>query len=601
MAIAFDAALGANDVTAVSSINLTTTAAVAANARVVVFVSWFSSLGRTVTGVTIGGTAATQDKHATNGSDFYDIWSAHIPGGLASGSTITATFSGSVAGGMLIGAGSFTGVASSGALVTTGAVNGSAAGWSSGAATNTGFADAVYAGGSGAENAVSATSTPVSGSEINDRYDTTDQQGIVSGYKIVSTVASDSVTGTFTNASSTANTGALAIYAAAGGTAAPTPQIDLGSPAFLNGPDAPPGFFESLLLPVPSADVITPIADADSGTGSETSDVQATVPGSDSSTGSEAGTVSATVSDSDSGTGTDTQTSLVIPIASTDSGTGTEAGTASVTAPGSDTSSGSESGTVSATASGSESATGSDSGTAAVTTSSSDTASGTDTGSASVSAPGSDSGTGTDGGVVTETGAGGEGGAGFDTGTVSVTASGTDSGTGSETGTVVDTTGGPDLISGSDSGAGTELGTVLDLTPPAPPVVDTGPSGGTRVVDSDYGDETAIFPVEETRRVTGLDFGIGIEAGVVVDLTPRKPLRIRLPRRAAPAPVVEPEPVETFRAVFDGDAGLATDTQALGVEVGGADVARGSETDDLQDMSEGDAEELQILTLLGLL
>jgi hypothetical protein len=399
-------------------------------------------------------------------------------------------------------------------------------------------------------------------------------------------------TGSFTNIFNAFADGVLA------DTALP-PSVE--TPSFLTGPDAPPGFFESLLLPVQAADVVTAISDSDTGAGTETSDVQATVPGSDSSTGSEAGTVAATVAGSDSGTGTDAQTSLVIPFADSDSGTGTEAGTASVTAPGSDTSSGSESGTVSATASGSESATGSDAGTAAVTTSSTDTASGTDTGSASVSAPGSDSGTGTDGGVVTETGAGGEGGAGFDTGTVSVTASGSDSGTGTDTGTVVDTTGGPDLISGSDSGAGTELGTVLDLTPPAPPVVDTGPSGGTRVVESDYGDETAIFPVEETRRVTGTDFGVGLEAGVVVDLTPRKPLRIRLPRRAAPAPVVEPEPVETFRAVFDGDAGLATDTQALGVEVGGADVARGSETDDLQDMSEGDAEELQILALLGVL
>jgi hypothetical protein len=219
MAIAFDAILGATDSTAVTTVNLTTSATAAANSRIVVFISWFSAVARTVSTVSIGGTAAAQDKHATNGSDFYDIWSAHVAGGLSSGSTIAVTFSGSVAGGMLVGAGSLIGVASSGALVTTGGVNGSAASWSSGAATNTGFADAVFVGGSGAENATSATSTPVSGSEINDRYDTTDQQGIVSGYKIVSTVASDSVTGTFTNAGSTANTGALAIYAASSGAA----------------------------------------------------------------------------------------------------------------------------------------------------------------------------------------------------------------------------------------------------------------------------------------------------------------------------------------------------------------------------------------------
>jgi hypothetical protein len=37
---------------------------------------------------------------------------------------------------------------------------------------------------------------------------------MATGYKIVSTVASDSVTGNFSNANSTANTGALVIYQA---------------------------------------------------------------------------------------------------------------------------------------------------------------------------------------------------------------------------------------------------------------------------------------------------------------------------------------------------------------------------------------------------
>jgi hypothetical protein len=40
-------------------------------------------------------------------------------------------------------------------------------------------------------------------------------QGLATGYKIVSTVASDSITGNWSNADSTANTGALMIYKAA--------------------------------------------------------------------------------------------------------------------------------------------------------------------------------------------------------------------------------------------------------------------------------------------------------------------------------------------------------------------------------------------------
>jgi hypothetical protein len=70
------------DNVAITDTVITISSTAAANSRIVVFVSWFSSVARTVSTVSIGGTAAAQDKHATNGSDFYDIWSAHIPGGL---------------------------------------------------------------------------------------------------------------------------------------------------------------------------------------------------------------------------------------------------------------------------------------------------------------------------------------------------------------------------------------------------------------------------------------------------------------------------------------------------------------------------------------
>lgn len=218
MAILFDANLGTVQSSGGSTRTLTTSAAAAAASRVIVLVSYFTT---TVgpTGVTIGGTAAAMDKRATNGSDKFDIWSLHVAGGLATSSSIV--IAGAIDGGLLAGAVSFTGIATTGAVVTTGAANTTGANWSSGAATNTGQANAVYVGGAGNEDPTATpTSTPTSGTEIHDFYRAVDQQGIATGYKIVATVASDSITGTFSNSASTANTGALAIYAAAAGAAA---------------------------------------------------------------------------------------------------------------------------------------------------------------------------------------------------------------------------------------------------------------------------------------------------------------------------------------------------------------------------------------------
>jgi hypothetical protein len=88
------------------------------------------------------------------------------------------------------------------------------ASWSSGSATNTGQADALFVGGAGYETLrTPRTSTVTSGTEIYSLYDGTDQQGFSSGYKISTTVAASSITGTLSNSASTANTGLLVIYA----------------------------------------------------------------------------------------------------------------------------------------------------------------------------------------------------------------------------------------------------------------------------------------------------------------------------------------------------------------------------------------------------
>jgi hypothetical protein len=95
VAIAFDADLGATDSPAAGSVTLTTTAAAASVARVVVIISYFRSVNTGLSGVTIGGTAAALDKRAPNGSDYLEIWSAHIAAGLASSSSIVCNMNGS--------------------------------------------------------------------------------------------------------------------------------------------------------------------------------------------------------------------------------------------------------------------------------------------------------------------------------------------------------------------------------------------------------------------------------------------------------------------------------------------------------------------------
>lgn len=228
MAIAFDANLGSGDTSGSTTLNITTTAAAAANARIVTLNSWFSlTAGSSISAQTIAGTSTVQDKKTTNGSDFFEIRSVHKATSTTSASALNSTLSSTAGnnGGWLIGAMSFTGVASTAAVVTTSNSNSTGASWSSGAATNTGQANAVFVGGAGYEDPTAATSsTATSGTEVHDRYRTADQQGIVSGYKIVSTVASDAITGTLSNVNSTANTGALVIYADAAG-AGTTPSL----------------------------------------------------------------------------------------------------------------------------------------------------------------------------------------------------------------------------------------------------------------------------------------------------------------------------------------------------------------------------------------
>jgi hypothetical protein len=125
----------------------------------------------------------------------------------------------------------------------------------------------------------------------------------------------------------------------------------------------------------------------------------------------------------------------------------------------------------------------------------------------------------------------------------------------------------------------------VDLTVPTPP----DPGGGR---DVDFGDETSIYG-EPPRHLSDSDFAVSLERGEVVDLTPPpKPprIRIKLPRRR------EPAPAEVFRALTDGDGAVATEDQAHFATMAAVDAGRAVEgVGDMQDLSEGPAEEMQVL------
>lgn len=124
MAIAIDQANIGNaaDNSSASTVAFNTTQAVPAGGFIVLAVCWYSST-ETLSSVSGGGLTWAIDKQAkgTGAGDVsasVAIISAQAPSGLASGTTITATFSGSVPG-RGIGGMSFTGVLNASALDTT--------------------------------------------------------------------------------------------------------------------------------------------------------------------------------------------------------------------------------------------------------------------------------------------------------------------------------------------------------------------------------------------------------------------------------------------------------------------------------------------------
>jgi hypothetical protein len=209
--IAFDKTLGKYSQNIGSaSIPLTMSAAAVANSRVFVFVNWNSSSG-TLASLSGGGLTWTVDAQAKDASNNHGaIASASAPNGLASGTKLTATFSGTVANG-LIAAASFTGIATSSPLdVTASNLQGGVAAWT-GSVVTTNASDLVL-GWSGID--ANTTNTPTTPNvEIYDFGDSNLWEWSNAEYRIETTTGTKTVNGTWASASgSTANVTVIAAY-----------------------------------------------------------------------------------------------------------------------------------------------------------------------------------------------------------------------------------------------------------------------------------------------------------------------------------------------------------------------------------------------------
>jgi hypothetical protein len=210
--IAFDKTLGQfTQNKSGGSIKLTTSAAAASSTRVFVFVDWNGSSSTTLTSLSGGGLTWTVDVQAKDGTNYHTaIASASAPTGLASSTTITATFSRSATSG-LIAAASFKGIATSSPLDATASnIQGGVAAWT--ASLTTTNANDLVLGWSGIDK--NTTNTPTAPNlEIFDFGNTTFGESATAEYQIATTTGTKTVNGTWATATgATANSTILAAY-----------------------------------------------------------------------------------------------------------------------------------------------------------------------------------------------------------------------------------------------------------------------------------------------------------------------------------------------------------------------------------------------------
>jgi Abnormal spindle-like microcephaly-assoc'd, ASPM-SPD-2-Hydin len=234
--IAFDKSLGTKtDNAAGTTMTLTTNAAALAGSRVFAFVVW-NNATQTLTSVSGGTLTWTVDVQSKDGNnDHVAIASADAPSGLASGTVLTANFSGSVTHGLIAGA-SFTGVAASSPVDATGNRNqGGVAAWSA-TLTTTVPGDLVLAYSVIDANTTSTATTP--NVEMHDFGDVNYYGWSTSTYRLAASAGATTVNGTWASAAGAIGTVTVAAaYKPAGG-GSPAPAVTLSPTSLVFGAQA---------------------------------------------------------------------------------------------------------------------------------------------------------------------------------------------------------------------------------------------------------------------------------------------------------------------------------------------------------------------------
>ena len=199
MAIGTPVAIGTANTTSGNAV-LTTTGAAPANSVVFFIVGWSFSSAVTLTGVTGGSLTWTidyQQPFSGVAEWGYALVSAQAPAGLGSSAVLTGTYSGVVTASMIAGA-YCTGLATSGvADVHDGQGQGAATNWDT-TATSTTFSDTLVLGGSIHDGL--ATNTPTGGaSALSDFQNATEAWSMCVEYKILASIQSTSLTGTWSS------------------------------------------------------------------------------------------------------------------------------------------------------------------------------------------------------------------------------------------------------------------------------------------------------------------------------------------------------------------------------------------------------------------
>jgi hypothetical protein len=210
------------------TIAFTTTSAVAVGGFISVQVGWFDTAA-TLSSVSGGGLTWTIDKQgrpANPSSDNTALVSAQAPAGLASGTTITATFSGTTPVAREISGMSLTGVATSSPVDTTSGPTGvspAAAGWTTPSMAIQAGSAIVATAYNETGNFTNTVTSPSVQAVLNPNSASPTSQ--VTCYRIESSAGSYTVAGAWSTAAQS-GTIAVAYKAAAGGTTTATPALN---------------------------------------------------------------------------------------------------------------------------------------------------------------------------------------------------------------------------------------------------------------------------------------------------------------------------------------------------------------------------------------